>query len=262
MPYADVNGQRLFYEDTGGDRPPIAFSHGLFMDGSMFEPQVEALSDRYRCVTWDERGHGQTGGATGPFTYWDSADDLAALLRSLGIERAVLAGMSQGGYLSLRAALAHPHLVQGLILIDTQAAAEDPEVMPYYQQLLERWMTQGMDDELAATIEAIVLGQGYVDAERWKSSWEHLRPDNVQQIFATLAGREDLTDRLGEIRVPALVVHGDQDAAISADRAQALADGLPESELVPIEGAGHASNLTHPDLVTPHIARFLEERIP
>jgi pimeloyl-ACP methyl ester carboxylesterase len=261
MPYAEVNSQRLFYNDTGGDGPPIVFSHGLFMDGSMFDHQVQALSDRYRCITWDERGHGQTGDATAPFSYWDSADDVAALLRSLGIERAVLAGMSQGGYLSLRAALAHPDLVQALILIDTQAATENPELMPYYQQLLERWLTQGMDDELAATIEAIILGQGYADAARWKSSWKQLGAANLQQLFTTLAERDDITDRLGEIRVPALGIHGQQDAAISVDRAQALADGIPDSELVLIEGAGHASNLTHAAAVTPHIARFLQERV-
>jgi pimeloyl-ACP methyl ester carboxylesterase len=261
MPYAEVNGQRLFYDDTGGDRPPIVFSHGLFMDRSMFDPQVQALWDRYRCITWDERGHGKTGDATEPFTYWDLADDLAALLGSLGVQRAVLAGMSQGGFLGLRAALTHPGLVQGLILIDTQAGTENPEVMPYYRQLLKRWLTQGMDDELAAIVEAIILGDGYADAERWKSSWKRISPANLQQLFTTLAGREDITDRLGEIRVPALIVHGDRDASISLDRAQALADGLPDAKLVMIEGAGHASNLTHPDQVNPHLARFLDEEM-
>jgi pimeloyl-ACP methyl ester carboxylesterase len=261
MPHAEVNGQQLFYRDTGGDGPPIALSHGLFMDQTMFDPQIETFSDRYRCIAWDERGHGQTGDATEPFTYWDSANDLAALLRSLGIERAVLAGMSQGGYLSLRATLAHPDLVQGLILIDTQAATENPDLMPYYEQLVERWLTQGMDDELAATIEAIIIGQDYVDAERWKSSWKQLHPQNIQQLFTTLAARDDLTDRLGQIRVPALIIHGDHDSAITVDRAQALADGLSDAQLVLIEGAGHASSLTHPDLVNPHIARFLEERM-
>jgi pimeloyl-ACP methyl ester carboxylesterase len=261
MPHAEVNGQRLFHEDTGGERPPVAFSHGLFMDHTMFDPQVEHLRDRYRCIRWDERGHGKTGDAADPFTYWDSADDLAALLQSLDVERAVLAGMSQGGFLSLRAALAHPDLVQGLILIDTQAGTENPDLMPYYQQLVERWLTQGMDEELAAIIEAIVIGQGYADAERWKSSWKQLNPANVQQLFTTLAERDDISDRLGEIRVPALVIHGDQDAAISIERAEALAAGLPDAQLVLIEGAGHASNLTHPELVNPHIARFLEERM-
>ena len=133
MPYADVNGQRLYYEDSGGDGPVIAFSHGLFMDESMFDPQVEALSESYRCIAWDERGHGRTGEPSGPFSYWDSADDLAALLASLGIRRAVLAGMSQGGFLSLRCALAHPELVRALILIDTQAGVEEPERLPGYQ---------------------------------------------------------------------------------------------------------------------------------
>jgi pimeloyl-ACP methyl ester carboxylesterase len=261
MPYADVNDQRLFYKDTGGVGPPIAFSHGLFMDGSMFDPQVQTLSDRYRCITWDERGHGQTGDATQPFTFWDSADDLAELLQSLGVERAVLAGMSQGGFVSLRAALAHPELVDGLILIDTQAGPEDAALMPYYRQLLERWLTQGMDDELASTIEAIIMGAGYADAERWKAIWKQLQPDNVQQLFTTLAERDDITNRLGEIRVPTLVIHGDQDAAISLDRAHALADGLADAELVVIDGAGHASNLTHPDAVNPHIARFLDEHL-
>ena len=261
MPQAEANGQRLFYEDTGGEGPPVAFSHGLFMDHTMFDPQVEHLRARYRCIRWDERGHGKTGDATEPFTYWDSANDLAALLQSLDVEGAVLAGMSQGGFLSLRAALAHPSLVRGLILIDTQAGAENPDLMPYYQQLVERWLTQGMDDELAAIIEAILLGQGYTNAERWKSSWKQLNPENIQQLFTALAERDDLSDRLGEIHVPTLIIHGDHDAAISVDRAEALAAGLPDAQLVLIEGAGHASNLTHPDLVNPHIARFLEERM-
>jgi len=128
MPIAHANGQKLYYEDTGGSGPAVVFSHGLFMDHEMFAPQVTALRDRYRVISWDERGHGGTAGADlAPFTYYDSADDLAALLASLGVERAVLAGMSQGGFLSLRAALTHPGIVKGLILIDTQAGVEDPE---------------------------------------------------------------------------------------------------------------------------------------
>ena len=81
MPFAPVNGQNLYYEDTGGTGPAIIFSHGLMMDHEMFAPQVEALSGQYRCITWDERGHGQTAGETlAPFSYYDSADDLVALL--------------------------------------------------------------------------------------------------------------------------------------------------------------------------------------
>jgi 3-oxoadipate enol-lactonase len=242
MPHAEVNGQRLFYEDTGGDRPVVAFSHGLDMDHSMFDPQVEALRDRYRCIAWDERCHGQTEGDGGRFSFWDSADDLVALLRSLGLERAVLAGMSQGGFLSLRAALRYPELVEGLVLIDTQAGTENPDNLPYYEQLLERWMNEGVDDELAGILEAIIIGPpGFSGIERWKQYWRELDRDDVKQAFTTLVGREDIHDRLGEIGAPALVVHGQEDAAIPMERAEALADGLADAESPRVDGGCDAA---------------------
>jgi pimeloyl-ACP methyl ester carboxylesterase len=258
MPYAEVNSQRLYYKDTGGDGPVVAFSHGFLMDSSMFAPQVAALKDRYRVITWDERGFGKTGDATGPFTYWDSADDLVALLGSLGIQRAVIGGMSQGGFIGLRAALSHPGIVRGLILIDTQAGVENPETLPYYQSLLERWLTQGMDDELGNIIATIILGQGWDGAARWIEYWDSLGGESLMIAFTTLAEREDIHDRLGEINVPALVVHGEQDLAIPLEKADALVAGLGGgAELTVIPGAGHASNMTHPEPVNAAIERFL-----
>jgi pimeloyl-ACP methyl ester carboxylesterase len=257
MPVLAANGQMLAYEDTGGDLPVIALSHGLLMDRTMFAPQVHALSGDYRCISWDERGFGETGVATEPFTYWDSADDLVALLAALGAKRAVLAGMSQGGYLSLRAALRHPEAVKALILIDTQARAEDPETIPDNQALLEAWVAGGLTDEISAIIEARILGPGWPGAAEWRERWRALPRDGLPTTFQTLVGREDITDRLGEIEVPALVLHGDADEAIPLECARELADRLPDAELVVIPGAGHASNLTHPELVNPAIERFL-----
>ena len=129
MATASVNGITVSYTDSGGDGPVVVLSHGYLMDSSMFEPQVAALAPEYRVITWDERGHGGTR-ATGPFSYWDSASDLLALLDHLGIGQAVLGGMSQGGFISLRAALKAPERVRGLILIDSQAGLEDPAAVP------------------------------------------------------------------------------------------------------------------------------------
>src|SRR5215510_5231697 len=120
MPVAAANGIEIHYTDSGGQGPAVVFSHGYLMDHTMFDWQVTALAPRYRVITWDERGHGGTR-ATGAFTYWDSAADVLALLDHLGVERAVLAGMSQGGFLSLRAALTAPDRVRALVLIDSQA---------------------------------------------------------------------------------------------------------------------------------------------
>jgi pimeloyl-ACP methyl ester carboxylesterase len=89
MPEFDRDGWKLFYEDTGGDGPPLILVHGLLMDRTMFEPQVEALADRHRIVTPDLRGHGNSGHREEEFTQWDMMEDHVALLDALGIERAV-----------------------------------------------------------------------------------------------------------------------------------------------------------------------------
>jgi len=260
MPYASVNGQKMHYEDSGGTGPAVIFSHGLFMDHEMFAPQVAALSSRYRCITWDERGHGQTAGDTiAPFSYYDSADDLAALLAHLGVKRAVLAGMSQGGFLSMRCALTHPDIVRALILIDTQAGVEEPEKLGGYQQLMHDWTTNGLSDQVAGIIESIILGERWSGAEYWKNKWRTWKPINVAGCFATLCARDDITPRINSIKVPTLVVHGAADAAIPLSLAQVLVQRITGAQLAVIPGAGHAANLTHPAPTNTAIAKFLDE---
>ncbi|HEX6390261.1 MAG TPA: alpha/beta hydrolase [Solirubrobacteraceae bacterium] len=259
MPHADVNGQRLYYEDAGSGEPAVLFSHGFFMDHSMFDPQVQALSDRWRCVTWDERGHGQTETSPDPFTYWDSGKDALGLLDHLGIEQAVLAGMSQGGFLSLRAALTAPDRVRALILIDTQDRPEDPEKVAGYDQLIAAFKAPGgPPQEVLDTVAGIILGEGVPDTERWQRSWTEIPHDTLDQIYTTLTTREDdINARLGELTMPILMIHGEADAAIELSVAERLAGDLPNAELVAIPGAAHAPNLSHPDAVNPHIERFL-----
>jgi pimeloyl-ACP methyl ester carboxylesterase len=228
------------------------------MDHEMFAPQVAALSGRYRCIAWDERGHGRTAGdAIAPFSYYDSADDLAALLAFLGIEHAVLAGMSQGGFLSLRCALTHPQIVRALILIDTQAGLEDPAKMAGYDQLMHDWTTNGLSDQVAGIIEGIILGNGWSGAEYWKNKWRAMKAVNVAGTFATLTARDDITSRIDTIKVPTLVVHGDADAAIPLSLAKVLVQRIAGAELAVIPGAGHAANLTHAAPTNAAIESFL-----
>jgi pimeloyl-ACP methyl ester carboxylesterase len=143
IPFVDIRGQRIHYEDTGGTGPVLAFSHGLLMDASMWDAQVEELGGSYRCITWDERGHGQTGEASADFTYEDSADDLLGLLDSLGIARATLVGMSQGGYVTQRAAVRQPGIAQALVFISTQATEEEPAKVAVYDTLIDSWRAVG-----------------------------------------------------------------------------------------------------------------------
>ncbi|HVA62000.1 MAG TPA: alpha/beta hydrolase [Mycobacteriales bacterium] len=252
------DGPTLAYDDTGGSGPALVFSHGLLMNRRMFAPQTAAFSGDYRCISWDARAHGETI-ASGPFDYWDSARDALALLDHLGIERAVFAGMSQGGFASLRVALLAPERVRALVLLDSQAGLEQPGADEVYLQIAETWRAEGLADDAATGIAYLILGADPAVWAPWISEWKR-RPLDEMLVEAsrTLLGREDLTERLPEITQPALVVHGEVDVAIPRERAEALAAGLPGAGgVVLVPGAAHAANLTHPEPVNQAIREFL-----
>lgn len=258
MPVAQINQQHIYFEDSGGDGLPLILAHGFLMDQQMFAPQVAALSPEFRVITWDERGFGQTECDGQPFTYWDSAQDCLGLLDYLGIEKAVVGGMSQGGFLSLRVALLAPQRVLGLLLLNTQAGPEDPTHVEGYRLLMHSWVEQGLTDEQAQYVASIILAEPQQNAH-WIAKWK--ARTNLQSLIAAtecLLGREDIAGRLGEISVPALVVHGTADNAIPVARAETLCAGLVNSQpLVLVEGAAHAANLTHAEQVNPPIVDFL-----
>lgn len=256
MPHADVNGQRLFYTDSGGDGPPVVMSHGFLMDHTMFAAQVDAISDTHRVITWDERAFGSTEYDGQPFTYWDSAADVLGLLDHLGIDRAVLAGMSQGGFLSLRAALTAPERVRALVLLDTQAGVDDADTLAGYRQMLETWTTVGPIDELVEIIANIIIAEPTENA-RWIERWKQRPTEPLVHAGQCLIERDDITDRLGEIVCPALVVHGTADTAISMERAEQLAAGLSGAGPVVAVPGAHAANLTHPEPVNAALVEFL-----
>jgi 3-oxoadipate enol-lactonase len=247
----------IYYEDTGGDGPIVVFSHGIMMDHAMFELQIEALKDRYRCISWDQRGHGATESG-GSFTYWDSAHDLSVLLDLREVPRAFLVGMSQGGFVHLRLALTEPERVAGLVFIDSQAGPEDPEKVGMYGAFATTWAEDGPTETIAQTVADIILGPG-PDRQPWLDKWMDSDPKSITEPYEALTQREDLHDRLGEISAPAIVIHGDQDVAIDLPTARRLCDGLPACEgLHVIEGAGHAANMAKPEEVTNLIAGFVD----
>lgn len=261
MATAQINGIPIRYEDSGGDGPAIIFSHGFMMDHSMFDAQVARFGSDFRCIAWDERGFGDTP-APDHFTYWDSADDAAALLDHLGIDQAVWVGMSQGGFLSLRGALTHPDKVKAIVLIDSDSAVDPPEVLEGYGGMLAA--ATGDDDEafeaVMQGVAGMILGTEELAAE-WIPKWRERRGTSPLDITGqTLLSRDDITDRLGEITCPVLVVHGTDDVSIPIDHGRAVAAALPDSRgVIEVEGAAHAPNMSHPDIVNDAMAAFLAE---
>jgi 3-oxoadipate enol-lactonase len=257
MAFASINGQKIYFEDTGGNGLPVILGHGFLMDHEMFRHQVEALRSEFRVITWDERGFGLTEFDGKPFTYWDSAKDCLGLLDHLGIQRAVVGGMSQGGYLSLRAALTAPERVLALVLIDTQAAAEAADKKPAYKQMMDMWIAMGPVDHLAQAVATIILDDPQ-ENELWIAKWKARPSELIAQPSNCLLERDDISARLGEIKCPALVIHGTNDTAIPLDAAKAMAKALSGCKgVLEIKGAAHASNLTHPRPVNAALLPFL-----
>jgi pimeloyl-ACP methyl ester carboxylesterase len=261
LPYANVNGQRIYFEDSGGGGAPVILAHGFLMDREMFAPQVAALAPEFRVVTWDERGFGLTEFDGEPFTYWDSARDCLALLDHLSIERAVVGGMSQGGFISLRAALTAPERVRALVLLDTAADVDTPETKAANQGMLDMWLAVGPVDALAGAIATLIINEP-VENARWIAKWRLHPKELLAQPGRCLQSRDDISSRLGEIACPAIVIHGEADNALTIDRAETMASALPAcAGVVRIPGAAHAANLTHPHLVNPPLLDFLR-RLP
>lgn len=254
MQKALINGISIGFQDSGGSGPVVLLSHGFLMDHSMFDLQVAALQEKYRVITWDERGFGVTQALT-DFTYWDSAKDVIGLLDHLGIDKAVIGGMSQGGFISLRVALLAPDRVRALILIDTQSGTEDPALVEGYTSLHDAWIEHG-PAPVQEVVAGLILGPGAWP--EWMHKWAALDRPQFSRAFHCLMHRDDVTSRLAEITAPTLILHGTLDASIPLVKAENLRDQLGgATELVAVDGAPHASNLTHPTETNAAISRFL-----
>ena len=253
------NNATIHYEDTCGDGPAVLFSHGFMMDRTMFDHQVEALSADYRCIRWDERGFGQTESSEA-FTYWDSADDAAAVLDACGVDQAVFVGMSQGGFLSIRAALAHPDRVKALVLIDSCADTDNAETLEGYHGMLAGFTSGDAPTQQAVAegVAGLILGDEAL-AAAWIPKWmANLDKNDLNIAGQALLGRDDVQPRSGEITCPVLSIHGSADQAIAPDRAQLFLDAVQDSRgQVLIDGAAHAPNMSHPDQVNAALRDFL-----
>jgi pimeloyl-ACP methyl ester carboxylesterase len=253
MPFVRCGDTQVYYEDTGGDGPVVFLAHGFAMDHSMFAGQT-ALAPRWRVIAWDARGHGKTESDGQPFTYWDLARDLLRLMDALDVAQATLGGVSQGGFISLRAALLAPERVSSLLLFDTEAGACSPADLAGYREMFDVFAERGPVEELVTALATQIVGD-HPTADSWARHWSaHGIP--LGEPTACLLGRDDIVGRLGEIRCPALLIRGERDTSIPWERTALLHENMANATSVHvIAGAGHSPPLTHQDetnaIVTP-----------
>jgi 3-oxoadipate enol-lactonase len=227
------------------DAQVVVLSNSLGATRAMWDPQVPALAERYRVVTYDTRGHGTSPAPAGPYTLDDLVDDVLALLDRIGAQRAHVAGLSLGGMIALRLAAREPQRVHRLAVLcssaktepqgflDRAATARSAGTASFAPTVVSRWLTPeyaAAHPDLVARLEAMVAG---VDDEGYAAC-------------AEVVGRVDLREDLGRITAPTLVVSGAEDPALPPEHQRAIADGVAGAELLTVSPGAHLANLEQP----------------
>ncbi|MEM6791683.1 MAG: alpha/beta hydrolase [Myxococcota bacterium] len=252
------DGQSLYFEDGGGPGPAVVLGHGFLMDQTMFDPISAALGDRFRIIRWDARGFGRSGWNGRPHDPWRHADDIAALMDHLGLSRAFVGGMSQGGYSALRFTLRHPDRVLGLILLSTMAGPTPPEAIAFYRDNIRTMREQGMVEPLLEGTATALLGDR-AHWEPWLTRWRAYDPHHVAGAMEALIARDDVSGRLGEVTAPTFIAHGTEDHGMPIAAAEFLAAKLPADGVVRLEGGAHAAAFTHADALVEPLRAFLDQ---
>jgi pimeloyl-ACP methyl ester carboxylesterase len=250
MPSIDRAGVSIHYEVHGPDKaPPILLSHGYGATCRMWDGQVAAFADRYRLVLWDMRGHGESGDPRDPALYSQplTVGDMAAVLDICGIERAVIAGLSLGGVMSLAFHVAHPERVAALMLFDTGPGFRNPEAR---RQWNERAETR------ARELEEKGLAESGGGAETRLG--RHRSAQGLAGAARGMLAQFDsgLIDSLPTIAVPTLVLVGAEDHHFLG-AADYMAAKIPGARKIVIPGAGHAANLDQPAAFNRAVGPFL-----
>lgn len=263
MPNATVNGTQLEYLDTGGKGAPVLLLHAFPFTFNMWEPQIEALSDRFRFIAPNLKGFGSSDAPEDESLYTvDSyADDAAALLDELGLDKVVLTGLSMGGYIAFAFLRRHRDRVQALVLADTKAEEDPPEGKEKRTKQQQMVRDSGTADLIEALVGAL-LGEPSLQkkpdvVQRVKELMAESPPAGFIGALEAMKNRPDSSDELSKIDVPTLVVVGENDSITPPPASRKIHEHVGGSRLIVIPEAGHLSNLEAPEAFNGALGEFL-----
>lgn len=253
----------IAFEDSGPEHgPAILFGHSLLFDRRMWAPQVAELSRDHRCIAIDFPGHGDSDEPARDHTMLDNTEAYRKVMDHLGIESAIVIGLSMGGMAAMPFALGHPGRVKGLVLMDTSADPEPGPARARNQAMAVTARLFGVSDFIMKRVNDLM----------WSRRFQHERPDLVAEwatrvkalprrslfrAVGAVMGRKGLGARLGEIRCPTLVIVGDEDKATPLAVNERIAATIAGAELKVLPRTGHIANLEESEVVTKLIRAFV-----
>lgn len=272
MPVVRTNDIETYYV-TRGDGPPIVFVHGMIMSNTMWEPQMDALSDAFTTIAYDVRGHGRTGGSRKPMYSIDLfAEDLDALLKALEIDRAVICGLSMGGTIAQAFAAAHPEKVAGLVLADTFPAGplsltgRSAMANVRFLARLDRFIDYRTLNRWQLKIGNLLLpgvSGDEVTVQRLVEDAPTISHDEFVKIADATARFPKADIDLSVVTAPTLVLHGEHLPTANEETTERLVSSLRNANTTVrvVPESGHASNIDNPAFFTSKLRDFLTERV-
>ncbi|WP_405880912.1 alpha/beta hydrolase [Streptomyces sp. NBC_01136] len=253
----------LAYEDKGGAAVsaalPLVLIHGHPFDHTMWAPQITAFSSGRRVIAPDLRGYGASPVVPGLTPLATFAEDIAALLDDLGVDRFILCGLSMGGQIAMECYRQFPERIRGLVLADTFPAAETPQGQKARGEMADRLMREGMlgyaDEVLYKMVAPYADAQVAAHVHRMMTATP---PKGAAAALRGRAQRPDYRELLTRVTVPALVVVGADDEYTPVSDAEAMHAALPDSTLRVIDSAAHLPNLERPEEFNGALADFLK----
>lgn len=263
MPSITVNGATLYYEEQGTGAETVVFGHSLLFNLRMFDKQVAAFKDRYRCVTFDFRGQGKSEVTADGYDMDTLTEDAAALIEKLEAAPCHFVGFSMGGFVGLRLALHYPDYLQSLTLINSSADAQPRESLLKYKLLtgVARWLGPGM---VVSQVMPIMFGSKFLKDQgraSQRATWEqHLRANDPKGVARAVQGvikRIGVSDEIDRIQMPTLIVASEQDIALPPAYSERMGTSIPNAQMVTIPDAGHMSPVEEPGAINAALDRFL-----
>ena len=256
-----ANGIQIDYRIDGPEGAPwVTMSNSLATTHRMWDPQIQAFTQKYRVLRYDKRGHGETEVAPGPYSFELLADDVLGLLDALGITQTHFVGLSMGGMTGMTMALQKPGVLRTLVLCDT--TSRDPLGDPaLWQQRIDAIKTGGGMEALVEPTVARFLTADTVKtrpalADAVRSMVRTTPPDGYIACCQAIA-KLNLTDRISAIRIPTLIVVGAEDPATTVPMAETIHQRIAGSELVVLKNAAHLSNMEQADAFNEAVLGFL-----
>lgn len=253
---------KLTYREAGSGTPPLVLLHGFPLNSQMWEPQLDALSAATRVITPDLRGFGASSAAPTPYSMSLLADDVAELLDSLELPRAIIGGLSMGGYVTFEFYRRHAVRVAALILADTRPDADTPEGRANRAKMADLVVKDGsraISDEMLPRLlaSATVRGRPGI-VGKLRAMMEAATPDSVGAALMAMANRADSRDLLTKIARPVLVIVGAEDTLTPATEVSQWARHVSGVRFEVIERAAHVPNLEQPQTFNTLVGSFIE----